>query len=556
MDTEISLKRGMTINHNRHRASAGVRRAMIVRTIISLVFIAACIVGARYSELYAVAYSRYSYVVFGIIALLSFLYVIGLGGDYDCPKRLVRLRVFLEFSVISAIVASTGGIYSVFAFLYIVAVLEAGILLSQPESLLVASLSSALLGAMAFLIERGVLPTMSPFRPQGGELVSHLIVQIFALYLTAFISSYWSFRLRKVQIFQEGLLNNMSSGFLIIDDSGTVRAINVAAQQILGYALDEALGKKSRDILRVREGGADPMETTLTGEEFSSYEFWVRRKDGREILLGITTNLLWERRGKIDGVIGTFVDLTEIEKMRRELRNQDRLAAIGELAAGLAHEIRNPVAAIRGSVEELGRNLDDPATAGSLAGIAIRECDQLNQIVTGFLQFARNSAAAQQTFDLRYLLEETVVLLRREARADPATDIQYCSGETPALVCMDRSQLKQAFLNIGKNALEAMPQGGTLTISLERQSSTDQAEVVFRDSGIGIPQEQIDRILEPFFTTKRHGFGMGLAVVQKIISSYGGTVLVSSKEGEGTTVTVRLPLTKGAEQPVAEAVSS
>ena len=545
------------MNGSQQRVRAVIRRSIVARTIISAVVIAACVAGAEYSTAHTLAHSGYLYLVFGVMVLLSFLYVIGLRGDYDYPKRLLRLQLLLDFLVVTAIVVSTGGIYSVFAFLYIIVVLEVGILLSQTESLMAASLSSTVLWAMVLLTERGLLTSISPFRPQGGQIVSHLIVQIFALYLTAFISSYWSFRLHKIQAFQRGLLNNMSSGFLITDDSGIVRVMNVAGQQILGYGSDEALGIRTRDVLRVPGGGPDPMETTLSsGEEFSSYEFRIVRQDGKEMLVGITTNLLRGRRGKADGVIASFVDLTEIERMRRELRNQDRLAAVGELAAGLAHEIRNPVAAIRGSVEELGRNLDDPAMVRSLSGIAIRECDQLNQIVTRFLQFARSSPAARQIFDLRDVLEETIVLLRRRAKRASATDVEYCAGDVPAVVYMDRSQLKQAFLNVGNNALDAMPQGGKLTISLAVCNDTEQAQVTFSDSGVGIPRDEMEKIFEPFFTTKKHGFGMGLAVVQKIISSHGGSVVVSSEEKKGTTVTITVPSKKTAEQPVAAAAAS
>lgn len=536
----------------RQKASARVRRSLMARIFLSAVVIAAFVVGTQYRELQTLVYTGYLYLVFGLIVLLSFLYFIALGGEYEYPKRLLRFQLLLDFCVVTTIVACTGGIYSVFAFLYIIVVVEVGILLSQVESLGAASLSSVLLGTMVLLTKHGVLTTTSPFRPIGGETVSHLIVQIFALFLTAFISSYWSFRLRRMQVFQQGLLNNMSSGFLITDESSIVRVINVAAQRIMGYRLDEALGESSRDILRVPGGGADPMETTLrTREEFSSYEFRAVQRNGKQIPLGITTNLLPGSNGRTDGVIGSFVDLTEIEKMRRELRNQDRLAAIGELAAGLAHEIRNPVAAIRGSVEELGHNLDDTATAQSLTDIAIRECDQLNQIVTGFLEFARNSTAAQQTFDLRELLEEVAALLGREARCTPALDVEWRAEDQPMLVCLDRAQLKQAFLNIGKNALEAMPEGGKLSISVEKPNGkAGHVQIDFRDSGLGMRPDEIEKIFEPFFTTKKRGFGMGLAIVQKIISAYGGSVLVSSKEGQGTTVTVVLPLKKRAERPV------
>jgi signal transduction histidine kinase len=175
----------------------------------------------------------------------------------------------------------------------------------------------------------------------------------------------------------------------------------------------------------------------------------------------------------------------------------------------------------------------------------------LNQIVTGFLEFARNSTAAQQTFDLRELLEEVAALLGREARCTPALDVEWRAEDQPMLVCLDRAQLKQAFLNIGKNALEAMPEGGKLSISVEKPNGkAGHVQIDFRDSGLGMRPDEIEKIFEPFFTTKKRGFGMGLAIVQKIISAYGGSVLVSSKEGQGTTVTVVLPLKKRAERPV------
>lgn len=224
--------------------------------------------------------------------------------------------------------------------------------------------------------------------------------------------------------------------------------------------------------------------------------------------------------------------------MRDELKRQDCLAAVGELSTGLAHEIRNPVAAIRGAIEELERSMEEPVLARRLTSIAMRECDQLNYIVSEFLDFAREPRMERHPFDLWELLDEVAGLLQRSVNGN-GLHMELKHGAEHCPISGDRAQLKQVFINIGKNAVEAMNENGTLTISASRDQVS--VAVVFEDEGPGIPPDEVARIFEPFYTTKESGVGMGLAVCMRIISAHDGTIHVTSRREHGASLIVRLP---------------
>ena len=229
--------------------------------------------------------------------------------------------------------------------------------------------------------------------------------------------------------------------------------------------------------------------------------------------------------------------------MREELRQQDRLAVIGELAAGLAHEIRNPVAVIRGALEEWSARDKDEALQGKLEEIAIRESDHLNDIVSGFLNFARNPSLKREIIDAEAFALEISESLRREYQDCAGLRIEFGRSGWPCLVSGNATQIKQVFTNLGKNAIEAMQGKGTLRI--EVSNSSGPVEIRFDDDGPGIDPDKIGRIFEPFYTTKESGVGMGLAVCLRIITAHDGTIMATSREGGGCSMKVLLP---GAEQ--------
>jgi two-component system sensor histidine kinase PilS (NtrC family) len=239
------------------------------------------------------------------------------------------------------------------------------------------------------------------------------------------------------------------------------------------------------------------------------------------------------------GIIASFSDLTELEQIRQELKRQDRLSIVGELAAGLAHEIRNPVAAIRGAVDELSTSLEQPVVAEKLVAIALRESDQLNAIVTDFLDFARKPRMRRDVFDVRGLIEEVADFTQRKYADSPEFTVVT---EVPREVCPvsgDRSQIRQVFVNLAKNAAEAMNERGRLLVAASLGPSS--VEVRFDDEGPGIEPDKVARIFEPFYTTKDTGVGMGLAICLRIVSAHDGTIRAASREGGGATMSVRLP---------------
>jgi two-component system sensor histidine kinase PilS (NtrC family) len=519
-----------------------MKRSITARTIAAVVVAFICADTAFHPDAANTA-RHLLYVVFACAGLTGIITLVRLRQDFDVPRKPVRIQVVLDVVMVTVLVYFTGGISSMVTLLYVIVVLETGILLSRFDGIVVATLSSIAVMAMLALDQSGTYwprPATVPYTtPDVGRWIDALIY-VFAFYLTAFISGYWSFKLRRMLDFQRGLLNYLSSGFLIVDEDGIIRTFNVAAQKMLGYSLPLAMNRPSGEVLRTADGTDNPVEITLrTGHEMASHEFRGRRVDGSELPLGITTSVIRDRRGQVEGVIASFADMTALESARRELQQSDQLAAIGRLAAGLAHEIRNPVASIRGAIEELKGRLDDPETVHALSEIAIRESDQLNAIVTGFLDYARRAPGEIQPVNLRDVLEDVVSLLRRDCTERHHIEL-VSETEGDVTLEADYSHLKQAFLNVGKNALEAMTDGGTLRINFDLDNMK-RAAITFSDSGNGISCDDMATIFEPFFTTKDHGVGIGMAVVHRIVTSHNGTIHVESEPGRGTKVNITFP---------------
>ena len=373
----------------------------------------------------------------------------------------------------------------------------------------------------------------------------NFLVQGIALFFTAFISGYWHQRVSRMKQFQREILDNMNSGFLITDTKGIVAVINNAGCQMLDVVPGAVAGLHVEGVMRPSTRDECPVVTALRAQkDFSSYEFYVRTMRNRKKLIGLTTNRLRDARGRVTGLIVSFTDLTEIARMRQELQQQDRMAAIGEQLAGLAHEIRNPVASIRSAVEELERNAANPDMAARLAGIAARESDHLNDIVTGFLDFARDPARRRETFNVCRLVRETSESIRTQfGGLEGLTVREHVPEDRPCLVTGDRTQIREVFVNIARNAVEAMAGRGTLTLAVTPpHEGRGPIEIRFDDEGPGIAPDKVARVFEPFYTEKSHGVGMGLAICMRIVTAHDGTIQVAARPAGGAAIIVRLPL--------------
>ena len=479
----------------------------------------------------------FSFLVFALLGLglvTSLWYVRSLFAAGALDVRQNWTQVLIDFSAVAGTIAYTQGTDSFFTFMFVIVVLETGLLLGLGQGFVIASMASV------FMLYQVLAYAVVPPARGNLELWYNFLVQALAFYLTAFISGYWNQRLTRMQRFQRDILDNMNSGFLITDAFGTVLLQNKAASLILDVPDEFAAGRHVSDVLRVDSGGECPVVTALlSSTDFSSYEFRARigRQDSR--LLGLTTNRMLDSQGDLQGIIASFTDLTLMDELRQDMRRQDRLAVVGELAAGLAHEIRNPVAVIRGAVDELSRS---PGTSGqetALRAIAVRESDHLNNIVSGFLDFAREPDIKREIFDVRETVREVSVLLERDFERLDALRTKLDLPEIPCMVSADPSQLKQVFVNLGKNALEAMEDKGVLLLTVVR--TPGPIEIRFDDEGPGIPPDMVARIFEPFFTTKDTGVGMGLAVCARILTAHDGTIRASSRKGGGCSMVVQLP---------------
>ncbi|HIJ66323.1 MAG TPA: PAS domain S-box protein, partial [Candidatus Hydrogenedentes bacterium] len=428
-----------------------------------------------------------------------------------------RAQALIDLLVVGATISLTGGPVSFFSFLFVVVILEAGLFLGIPSGFVVATFATAFMCAQVFW------PLFEIELPETTELLYRFLIEGLAFYLTAFISGYWHRRIHQLQHFQREIMDNMNTGFLITDSKGITRALNKAGEKVLDLEAGKAIGRPVADVMRVDKGGECPVLAALRAhKDFTSYEFDAVIGSGEVKLLGLTTSRIRDARDRLTGVIASFSDLTEMAEMRRELQRQDRMAVVGELAAGLAHEIRNPVAAISGAVEELSDNIATPEIAERLANIVLRESSHLNEIVSGFLDFARKPTMRRETVNLCAVVDDVSALLRREYDHARQLRIDARCPDTPCTVSADRSQIRQVFVNLAKNAVEAMDERGLLEIRVVPDLST--VEVRFDDEGPGVDPDKVARIFEPFYTTKKSGVGMGLAVCLRIVTAHDGTI--------------------------------
>lgn len=271
------------------------------------------------------------------------------------------------------------------------------------------------------------------------------------------------------------------------------------------------------------------------------YEEWLALPSGTRRFLGYSVSPLLNQERELIGYIISFQDLTDIQRLEEEVRIKDRMAAIGRMAAGIAHEIRNPLAAMRGSVEILHSHLNLPGPDERLLDILVRESDRLNKFVEDFLIFAKPAQCVRKPLDLVPLLHDSVLLLKNspEVRDKQAVDLNIAAQQFPILGDADR--LRQVFWNLAQNALRAMPSGGTLTITMQT-AENGGGEIIFQDTGIGMSAEQKAHLFQPFHSSFAGGSGLGLSIIFQIIEDHRGKIHFDSEPGRGTRVTLQLPL--------------
>jgi len=411
-------------------------------------------------------------------------------------------------------------------------------------------------GQVIGLLNAEKTPTLPPFSQMSLELTSLISGQLAITIENVDLHQ----RQQTLRAFNEDVIQNMTNGLVVVDGMSRVTVLNKAAASLLGFSAREVLGRPLREAIPGAGALADAIEATwrecdqastrqpdVSGAEpaFDPYarhpgnEVSVRHRDGNELPLAVNASPLRDSSGQVTGVVCLFEDLSEAKAIEAERRRLDRLAALGEMSAVVAHEIRNPIAGIAAGVEYLNKNTPEGSPYREDMAMILGEIERVNRILEDILSVARPFQLKITNQAMPDILEH--VLHRYQTSIDKKAiriNRRYAPSLPRALV--DRERMEQALTNLVLNAVEAMPTGGTLGVGLDANDSWMTVKI--SDTGPGISLDVQRRIFEPFFTTKVRGTGLGLAVARRVIEEHGGTIDVSSDIGKGTKFTVRLPL--------------
>jgi len=475
---------------------------------------------------------------------LSIFYTVLL-GFWQEHRLQASLQVLTDLALVSLVVHETGGWDSSLNFLYPLVIIVAGILLPRVWAHLVAALAFILYGTVLELNYYGLVKSYCTTHPELKTLQAIIFVNLFAYVAIAYLAGVLTTKLRQarvqlrnasgalenLQILHENIIQSISSGLITTGLDGRITLVNSAAQKLLECTPDQLLGKPVNNFFLDSLPDAESPQTHAEVRFDSATAF-------RKTVRVRVATLNVPDRGPL-GYVYALDDLTEIRRLEREVRLQDRLAAVGRLAAAIAHEIRNPLTSIAGSVSMLSGIPEMNAEHRQLLDIVTRESQRLNGIITDFLAYSRGKQYRFERTDLVPLLEDTLTLMRHRMTAEnTGILIESRFDLREAWTLADGDKIKQVFWNFGENAVRAMRNGGTLKVAIERLK--DDWQVSFADTGTGMTPQQTEKIFEPFQSNFEGGTGLGLAVVYQIVQAHEGKVWARSKPEQGTTFILRL----------------
>lgn len=469
----------------------------------------------------------------------------------------IRTQFFLDALLVTWLVWRTGVLNSPYITLYIIVISVASMFLSGRRTLIFATLCVILFTTLAALTSFAVIDSISP-APEMAKIVqivafhdvAFLVVGMLSARLAERYSSGEKLRettrtLENLRMLHERIVESIRSGVITIDLEGNIYTFNRMAEEITGCRASDMRGKSIYYVLGDigREIG-QALRAAAENENLPRHEIGFTNPDGFVVQIGYSISPLMTENGQKTGLIITFQDLTDIRTMEESVRRKDRLAAVGRVAAGLAHEIRNPLGAMRGAIQVLESQTSKDSSQSSLMEIILTESDRLNSIITNFLKYARPADVTFAELDVCEAIDDTVTLLRHSPDVKGNHIVEADLPEDPVMMHGDAAQLKQIFWNLARNALQAMPDGGHFCISLE-QHRKGRLRIIFSDTGCGMPREQVEQLFEPFSHSTTGGTGLGLSIVYQIVRDHNGTISVSSKEGDGTKITLDLPTDYG-----------
>ena len=501
--------------------------------------------------------------------LIALTYAVSLGfiASLQLVERLPWLtdvHFAIDAVVVSAAVFITGGVESLFVILYMLPIVAASTVQFRRGGLQLAGLSTILFFGVVvaqYLTVNGYvnLPfkgLVDPELPSVNVAQYKVALNAFGFFAVALLSGSLAERARRgearleeateeiadLQAFNQYVFDNLLSGLATADANNRLLTFNRSGMLITGRDGALPIGESAAESLQLPPAFAANLSQDLARVRSKRYDYQFRMPKGNVIELGLSVAALPLPDGS-GGYLYTFQDVTDVKRFEQNARLQQRLAAVGEMAAGIAHEIRNPLASMSGSMQMLKQELPLSTDQAQLLDIVLKESDRLNQTIKSFLAYARPQRFSLQTLDLRPIVQETATLLRNSTEVADRHHVEAKQSNDAVMVEADEGQIRQILWNLATNGLRAMPNGGTLCLSAlsEVTAAGRSAVLLVEDEGVGIAPEDVDTIFQPFRGSFGKGTGLGLAIVHRIVTDYGGLIEVRPRAAGGTVIRVSFP---------------
>lgn len=473
----------------------------------------------------------------------------------SCYKHFAYVQIIIDSLLTTSLVFFTGGSQSIFTTIYFFPIIVGGMLLFRKGGLLLASICTLSYGATLIAEYSGYNPGFS-FQIWKEPLTNfapamhHFSIQGLSFFLVATLSTLLSERLKKTEAalsqttenydrlasLYKQIFDDIGTGIITVDDDDIITSFNPASENITGFSAKEVTGQKLIEFFP----GLVPKKNKILRSVVN-----LTKKNKDTVPVGYSWAKLHTGENCVNNRIYTMQDLSLIKKMEKQIRQAEKMAAVGEMAAGIAHEFRNPIAAVSGASQLLYQDSQDQPANQRLMDIIIRECSRLEHTIEEFLQFSKPTTPEKKWFSLKNLAMETAYLLEQNLNSNKDCKVMV---DIPSTIdCWaDEHQIKQILLNLVSNACSIIKdKNGEIRVTAKEHEDDDGIETTVlevHDNGPGIPNKIIERIFEPFFTTRENGTGLGLAIVKQIVESHEGDIQVKSQINQGTVFTVQLPL--------------
>jgi two-component system sensor histidine kinase PilS (NtrC family) len=503
------------------------------------------------TELYLQAALASVYFIIVLIYLFSFAWLF-------IPKIIknIRLNIYIQslsdLSLITGLVYATGGIESIYSVLYPLVIIYSTLFLAGRGGLISASVGSIFYGLLLDLEYYGLIQPVSllsyNYNYEAGYIFSRIFIHTISFYIVALLTSFATKQEKmardlleekesafdQLDLLHKSIIESVDSGILTIDLNGNIKSFNKGAEEITGFLRSEIINKKLDDVFPVLSCMLNKKNQRKQGSRFEV-------TDSGKMLGCSVTPLVDSNRKKVGNTL-IFQDLTVIKEMERNIERNKRLAFVGVMAAGLAHEIRNPLASISGPIQMLSKDLRLDETDRKLMQIILRGKDRLDGFVKDFLLLARPKPSERRDINVEVIIDDLLESLRFSPgwREDIEVIKNLCNQ---AGIYGNEAEIRQVIWNMVSNAIQAMPEGGKLKIETREvfNDTKEYLEIRINDNGCGIEEKNQDKVFEPFYTTKKNGTGLGLAIVNRIVETHMGKIRIKSKPGKGTDCIVLLP---------------